>query len=153
MSNYDLLEMFVSSLRQGLFLTFENQAGLPLRLVEQDPPREDIVAQLQGLDIHYAIHLKLCFPRSVFLAVANHMLGEAETEVGVSNISLIEELLNLIYVHASAAINEAGHRFKPAIPYLGSILPKGFQNISDGARINCECSLGVFSLEIRMRER
>ena len=153
-TNYDLLELSLAHLRTSMFVAFEKQAGLAVRLTETTPTGPQVFADLDAIDPRFEMHLRIVFSESSFLAIANHMLGEKETNIGDGNISLAPELLNLIYASARTPINQAGYEFKPAIPYL----PKSTSNHSNPlslstTRINCECSMGPISLEIRIGKR
>ena len=153
-TKHDLLELFLAQLRTSLFLTFEKQAGLPVRLIEAPPIGPGVIADLNAIDPHHEARLRLIFSEASFLAIANHMLGENEARIGDGNISLAPELLNLIYASARTGINQAGHAFKPAIPYLPSPTASESNLLAlPPTRINCECSLGRIALEIRLGER
>ncbi len=153
MGNFELIELFITHLRAALFLTFEKQAGLPVRLIESKSQDQDVVARLDASDSLHQALLQISFPRKTFLGLANHMLGEKEDKIGEGNISLAAELLNLIYASARTHINQAGYKFQPAIPYLVSDTTEEHSlNALTPILVSCECSMGVFNFEIRLRK-
>ena len=152
MSNSDLTDLLLTHLRKSLFLTFEKQAGLPLKITDSSDFVPGVTAGLDARDVNFSGHLQLSFTRDSFLSIANHMLGEHENQIGKNNESLAAELLNLIYASARTAINEAGYRFQPAIPFLMSSFNPAVIGISHPIRIHCESSMGPIRLDIRLEE-
>ena len=98
--------------------SIEAKSGKPF-IKGQGPEFDFDLAGIIGLTSQsFTGTIALLFPKSLFLAIINNMLGEQNTEITKEMEDGAAELLNIIFGHAKKVLNAEGHTIQKAIPTI-----------------------------------
>lgn len=94
--------------------------------------------------------ITLCFPKKVFLGIISRMLGEDFKEITEDMQDGAAELLNIIYGHAKAILNNQGYTIQKAIPtvIVGNALKTTHLGRNPTMVLAFETELGELHVEI-----
>lgn len=92
----------------------------------------------------------LLFPKTVFLAIMNNMLGEKYTEITDELQDGAAELLNIIFGHAKTVMNSKGAAIEMAIPSIMRGVGLRTHHVTNSPIIVLPfiCEAGEFHVEI-----
>ena len=136
--------------------TLKIQCGLeatPLKpFIKKNAPKVtfDIAGIISLNSTAFQGTIALCFPKQVFLALMNNMLGEAYTEISDDMQDGAAELLNMIFGQAKRVLNECGYDIVKAIPSVIKGSQIEIQHVSNEPVIVIpfETTAGIFHIEI-----
>lgn len=140
----------------GAIRTVKDLSGVDVQFETMGPSasfteryRVDIAGVIGITGNRFKGAMTLCFPKEVFLLIMNKMLGENHTELNHELEDGAAELSNIIFGQAKAALNQAGHQIKMAIPSVirGERLESGCPTSTSGDLVILKTPAGPFIIE------
>jgi chemotaxis protein CheX len=150
--NLEFLKTFVDSTKY-IFEAFCNLKDVkhqkPLLLNDTNRKTYDLEGSIElQSDLFHGIFY-VCFTKSIYLKIIEHVLMEKPEEINENNIDFIAEIVNMIYGQAKIALNQSGHNFKKVIPqFMQDPAPLITKNIVTIVPIDTE--LGTIDIKIEL---
>jgi chemotaxis protein CheX len=149
--NAALLDPFIMATVNAMKMqvSLDVKCGKPFLKNSQLPMEIAGVISLNNSDLPGTI--AICFPKAVFLALYEMMVGEKHTEITSEIQDAASEILNIIFGQAKTALLTKGIRLERAIPVVlaGQQLKLHFGNQGAGSMVlPFESKVGSFHMEV-----
>ena len=117
-------------------------------------PSFDIAGVIGLTSQKFTGSITICFPSIVFLTIMSNMLGEKYTAINKDLQDGAAELLNMIFGHAKAVLNQQGHTIQKAIPTViaGTDLQTSHTSKGKVMVLPFKTEVGEFHIEISTAE-